>query len=315
MINRTRRSFTALMLILSILLTTMPVSSVTVATVNAEALSRESQIFNYVHREVFEENAHVQRLAAEESLDSYVFLNADGSRTAYFLDEPVKFVDSSGTVREKDITLTYAANTFSTTQNNVGLQIPTNLSTGVRLSYGGYDVSIVPQGSSLTLPRRMDNSVVYDNYFGTGTKLIYTPTLDGVKEDIVLTAYRGISSFTFLLNTDGLRVFHAAEDRWYLAEHEEAELRFWLGNVEIFDANLKPSLGTMTVLIPVSSPIRLPPIPSPLTPPSRSRITPTAQVPSRTRPSTRGILPVTLVLTSITGQATPERPTNEAGLL
>lgn len=79
------------MLIFSILLTTMPVSSVTVATVNAEALSRESQIFNYVHREVFEENAHVQRLAAEESLDSYVFLNADGSRTAYFLDKPVKF--------------------------------------------------------------------------------------------------------------------------------------------------------------------------------------------------------------------------------
>lgn len=247
MINRTRRSFTAFMLILSILLTTMPVSSVAVATVNAEALSRESQIFNYVHREVFEENAHVQRLAAEESLDSYVFLNADGSRTAYFLDEPVKFVDSSGTVREKDITLTYAANTFSTTRNNVSLQIPTNLSTGVRLSYGGYDVSIVPQGSSLTLPRRMDNSVVYDNYFGTGTKLIYTPTLDGVKEDIVLTAYRGISSFTFLLNTDGLRVFHTAEDRWYLAEYEEAEMRFWLGNVEVFDTNLKPSLGTMSV--------------------------------------------------------------------
>lgn len=90
--------------------------------------------------------------------------------------------------------------------------------------------------------------MVYDNYFGTGTKLIYTPTLDGVKEDIVLTAYRGISSFTFLLNTDGLRVFHTAEDRWYLAEYEDAETRFWLGNVEIFDANLKPSLGTMTVV-------------------------------------------------------------------
>lgn len=247
MINRTRRSFTAFMLVLSILLTTIPVSSTGTAVMDAEALSRESQIFNYVHREVFEENAHVQRLAAEESLDSYVFLNADGSRTAYFLDEPVKFVDSSGAVREKDITLTYAANTFTTTSNNVALQIPTNLSTGVRLSYGDYDVSIVPQGSSLTLPRLSDNSVVYDNYFGTGTKLIYTPTLDGVKEDIVLTAYRGVSSFTFLLNTDGLRVYHTAEDRWYLAEHEEAELRFWLGNVEVFDANLKPSLGTMTV--------------------------------------------------------------------
>lgn len=247
MINRTRRSATALMLILSILLTTMPVSSVAVATIDAEALSKESKIFNYIHREVFEENAHVQRLTAEESLDSYVFLNADGSRTAYFLDEQVKFVDANGTVQEKDITLTYAANTFSTTRNNVRLNIPTNLSTGVQLSYGGYDVSIVPQGSSLTLPRRTDNSVVYDNYFGTGTRLIYTPTLDGVKEDIVLTSYRGISSFTFLLNTDGLRVYHTAEDRWYLAEYEEAELRFWLGNVEVYDANLKPSLGIMTV--------------------------------------------------------------------
>ena len=31
--------------------------------------------------------------------------------------------------------------------------------------------------------------MVYDAYFGTGTSLVYTPLLSGVKEEIVLEEY------------------------------------------------------------------------------------------------------------------------------
>ena len=211
-------------------------------------LSKECNIFNYIDINSFEDNSFISRLKGEESLDNYVFLNSDGSRTAYFLDKNVKFYDANGIIQEKDITLITGVGGFTTTRNNIMLQIPLNIASGVRLSFSGYDVSVIPQGGSmLTLPRKVDNSVLYDNYFGAGTKLIYTPTLDGVKEDIILTSYRGVNSFSFLLNTDGLNVYQTEENRYYLAEHEYADLRFWLGNVEIFDAATKPGAGTMTV--------------------------------------------------------------------
>lgn len=42
------------------------------------------------------------------------------------------------------------------------------------------------------------NSVAYINYYGKGTALLYTPNYSGIKEDILLASYTGISSFSFL---------------------------------------------------------------------------------------------------------------------
>ena len=53
----------------------------------------DCKILDYVHEEVFEEGDHLGRMEEEETLSSYVFLNKDGTRTAYYLDEAVKFVD------------------------------------------------------------------------------------------------------------------------------------------------------------------------------------------------------------------------------
>lgn len=212
-------------------------------------LDADCQILDYVHEEVFNGNNHIARLKDEETLDTYVFLNNDGTKTVYYMNDPVKYRDSSGTVREKNINLTAGLTGYSTAQNDVQLNIPNNISNGVQLSYAGYDVSIVPQGgSSRSLShQRNGNSVAYPNYYGSGTALIYTPTLDGVKEDILLAKYNGVSDFTFLLNTDGLNLYHTPEDRYYLALTAETELKIWLGNIEIFDAETKPSKGTVTV--------------------------------------------------------------------
>ena len=47
---------------------------------------------------------HVRRLySEEENLNSVVFANSDGTRTAYYFDHPVKYLDSDGNV--KDISL------------------------------------------------------------------------------------------------------------------------------------------------------------------------------------------------------------------
>ena len=255
MFKRTHIKLLSLLIVLSLILTSIPGSAVNADAVNAEAaesstfqLDADCQILDYVHEDVFNGNDHIARLKEEETLDTYVFLNRDGTKTVYYMNDAVKYRDASGTIREKNIDLTAGINGYSTTQNDVQLHIPNNITNGVQLSYAGYDVSIVPQGGSSKLsPQRNGNSVAYPNYFGSGTALVYTPTLDGVKEDILLAKYNGISNFTFLLNTDGLNLYHTPEDRYYLALTEDSQMQIWLGNIEIFDAEAKPSMGTLTV--------------------------------------------------------------------
>lgn len=211
-----------------------------------ETVAQDCKILNYVDEAVFRQNNHLSRLESEESLDNYVFLNQDGSKTVYYMGEAVKYRDSTGTIREKDITLTLRNGNYTTTQNNVLLSIPTNLSNSIRLNYEGYQVSLQPQGGSmLTLPRLVDNTVSYTNYFGTGMTLNYTPTLSGLKEEIVLSSYTGVNSFSFLLNTGGLTLYQS-KDGYYLAENA-AEPKIRLGDIIIFDAIGKPDEGTLTV--------------------------------------------------------------------
>jgi len=74
-----------------------PLESTTESTLR---LASQCRILDHVDADVFAAGDHVARLPEEESLNSYVFLNSDGTKTAYYLDEPVKFIDSDGTVRE-----------------------------------------------------------------------------------------------------------------------------------------------------------------------------------------------------------------------
>ena len=82
--------------------------------------------------------------------------------------------------------------------------------------------------------------------FGTGTSLVYTPTLTGVKEDIILSAYTGKSSFSFTLKTNGLAVIQNENDT-FLADFEGNKVAS-LGKVLITDSANHTAYGTMTVL-------------------------------------------------------------------
>lgn len=173
-------------------------------------LDADCKLLNYVHAEVFAQNDHVARMKEEETLSSYVFQNRDGSRTAYFLDDNVKFVDTDGITKEKDITLVSAKGGYSTRQNNVKLLLPSDPASGIRMQYDGHTVTLIPQGGTLrTAPQLVNNSVRYGGYFGENTSLNYTPTLAGLKEDIVLSTYTGVNAFTFTLNTGGLNLYQA----------------------------------------------------------------------------------------------------------
>ena len=147
-----------------------------------------------------------------------MFQNEDGSRTVYIMDEAVKYVDADGIIREKDLTLTSAIGGYTTSQNDVQLTIPNNPTNGIRISYNNKHISMIPQeGTFSGMPEISDGSVTYTNYYGEGTSLRYTPTLSGIKEDIILSSYNGTNSFSFMLNTGGLYLYQL-NGRYFLAD-------------------------------------------------------------------------------------------------
>ena len=220
-------------------------SAETQLSATTQTLSKDCKILNYVHAEVFGSANHVARLASEETLSSYVFLNADGTRTAYYLDEAVKFVDADGKVQEKDLMLVPTVGGYTTEKNDIGLSIPTNPASGVTLLWNNTAVRIIPQGGTVGETVVEDNTVRYVDYYGSGMDLVYTPTLSGLKEDIVLQNYAGKNTFTFMLNTGGLNLY-SANGRYYLAASKTATARIDLGDVVTFDARGRFSVGTMT---------------------------------------------------------------------
>lgn len=235
-----------------------------------QGLEAASTIFNYVDKASFMEAGHVERLPEEEDLNSYVFRNEDGSKTVYFLDEDVKFVNAGGVVTEKKLELVALDGGYTTRSSNVSLALPTDLQRGITLAHGGATVSLVPNKASLSeaasvasaslfaAVEEMEQSLVsapmgislgradYQNAFGVGTTLRYTPTLSGVKEDVILDRYRGKNSFSFTLNTGNLTVFEE-NGRYFLAESAEDEEKIFIGETWVYDSADHFEKGTLSV--------------------------------------------------------------------
>ena len=89
----------------------------------------------------------------------------------------------------------------------------------------------------------------YQGVFGTGTTLRYTPTLSGVKEDVILDAYRGQNTFAFTLNTGNLSVFEE-EGRYFIAESAEtdAEEKILISDTWVYDTAGNFERGTLSVV-------------------------------------------------------------------
>lgn len=210
-------------------------------------ISEESMIPKYIDGSQFNAAGHIQRLTELEDLNTYVFANADGTRSVYIMYENVKYVDKNGIVREKDVSLKSKVGGFGIVQSDIELLIPTNPAHGIDFEYSGFAIKLTPQGlTSVASAVQSNNSIVYDEAYGENTKLVYTPMLSGVKEDIVLNGYTANPNYTFTLETDGLFV-HNNDGSYYLADSDKTEPIFYLGEILIYDAVGKPSVGTMTV--------------------------------------------------------------------
>ena len=73
----------------------------------------------------------------------------------------------------------------------------------------------------------------------------YTPTLTGVKEEILLARNVGKNSFAFLLETGGL-VLTQQEGQYVLVDPTVGETVSSLGSIIVYDSAGQITLGTMT---------------------------------------------------------------------
>ena len=203
-----------------------------------------------------EAKGHVNRLyAQEEGLSHLLFQNRDGGKTAYFYGKPVKYVAADGSVRDKSKTLIAVDKTYDALGYDFGVEdnsfrqyYAQNPAVGVLVELAGGSIRILPHATgSLMVPRgqKVENTFVYNNIFGNTTALVYTPLLSGMKEDIILRSFAGVSDFTFTYRTSGLSLVEI--DGTYAFVDESGLPQATLGAILISDAEGKTATGSLTV--------------------------------------------------------------------
>ena len=198
-----------------------------------------------------QEKGLVNRLyAQEESLSTVLFQTKSGSKTAYVFGKPVKYVDASGAVRDKSTAITGVLDTtyaYAMLDNNVKVYFPRNITNGVLLSYNDYSITMSPEvsGSYTAFYAQEENAVTYADVFGERTILSYTPTLYGVKEDIILVSYTGKNSFDFIMSQQGLTAVQN-DGGWQLVNAAD-QVVAGLGSVIVKDSAGKTAMGELTL--------------------------------------------------------------------
>lgn len=190
------------------------------------------KVLNYVDNDLFLKKDYVLRIPAAEELNSYVFENQDGTRDVYILDENVKYI-RDGEIVEKDISLVEKETYFTTKENDISLKFYKNLADGIYLEYLDEKIVMQPMAVEMEGYEAVDNSVIY-NTNSANIVYKYTPTLIGVKEEIILSHYTEMD-YKFILKTNGLSLYED-ENGKYFAISELAKEKYYLSEVIMYDA-------------------------------------------------------------------------------
>ena len=160
----------------------------------------------------------------EKDLNTFVFRNNDGTYTKKLYSYPVKYIDKTG--KTKDITTDIeklSDGSFKTAENSIVTTFSKTLSDGITLSYNDIVIKMIPSTkftmessvSSLSSDRK---TVLYP--YGNKTRLEYSLTYTGFKEDIVVEEYTGQTEFAFTLYTSGLFISEI-DGSFYLVDNNK----------------------------------------------------------------------------------------------
>ncbi len=270
----------SIVLALSIILGTLPIVSVSAQEVAGEELTKESELWvpendssalstegdlslqeletavlsaedkpEIVSQAAIDEKQHVNRLWKQEAdLNSIIFQNKDGTKTMYYFEEAVKYVDKNGKVKDKKNTISETASgDFTNPNNDINTYFPKKLNQnkGVEVKFGEYSIEFAPDikgssGASRQTGHNKNNDptefVEYPNVFDDGISVRYTPTFDGYKEDIILYENTGKNTFSFKVNTNGLSLVEDEYGSYNFVNPLTGETVSRLGDLVIYDS-------------------------------------------------------------------------------
>lgn len=169
-----------------------------ISSINTASILDFSSVPDAVGYDNAVSSSHVQRLydAEGEDLNKVVFLNSDGTKTAYFFAYPVKYTDDNGDI--KDILLNIeskADGAYRSTQTPSTTTFSKKLSDGIVLEGNGEKISLVPiptvysesltvngvsSGAEPTANKTDDKTVAYT--IDTKTTINYSLTYTGFKK-------------------------------------------------------------------------------------------------------------------------------------
>jgi len=257
MVERVKTEKIIAMLIVTIMIfTIVPLSSVAAEQNQINSIETillmERDRPEVISRELVRENKHAYRLSEEEAgLDEILFLNSDDTATLYSFSEPVKYMDTTGVIRDKsnalfssfdipDYSDKYA---YVNSANDIKTYFPKTLSEsiGVLLEGNGCQIELVPIGNTATQRKTSSQDseykrdyVFYDGVFGKDTTIRYTPTFSGFKEDIILMSNKG-NKFSFILRTGGLNAVQN-DTEILLTDPKTGEVLALIESVYVFDS-------------------------------------------------------------------------------
>lgn len=193
----------------------------------------------------------------EDDLNTFVYLNADGTFTMKLFDHPVKYVDDSGNVKDIGFGFEQHINgSYSTKDNVVETVFSKDIKDGILLNYKDVALTLVPiieekkdlrnlvKVETTVLSSLKDEETVQYHY-GKHTSLEYQLTYTGFKEDIVVSEYTGQTEYNFILKTNGLTLTKI--DSSYFLVDDAGEIKATIGDIIIFTADERNNaFGEMT---------------------------------------------------------------------
>lgn len=206
----------------------------------------------FISREKAIKREHVNRLKDQESnLNTVIYQNRDGSKTAYIFTNPVKYIDTNGQIKDKSTEIAdfeHEIYSYAMLDNNIKAYFPSDITKGVLIESNGVGFKLIPVSQSAvnaSFSKLTDRSVLYSNVFGSTVDLQYTTLLNGVKEDIIIREYDGQSSFNFVIEAEDLTASLSQNGQWQLLQNDIPVFVF--EDIIIKDSSGKNVLGDMNI--------------------------------------------------------------------
>ncbi len=159
---------------------------------------------------------HAARLPFKEEMNTLVYINDDGTETLYMFGMDVKYTDENGEIKDKSTKLALSEEGYYNPDNDIRVNFAKDLENGVSVTYDDIVISVRPaelkesvkqaELQRIALPEEDERErVVYADAFEKAD-IVYTPTFDGFKEDIVVNEYNGVTEYVFTAFTENARI-------------------------------------------------------------------------------------------------------------